>query len=242
MDTHVLNRGVVEGHLHHAILPFRGLRRLDTQYNPLLMAGNPQCSLFPNNCYTQADVERWFSDGEVVFAATSQSSVYAVPSILSCHKSKRAQEQSLEWFPSNAAIYAPAIVTQFPDAFLSSDPSTEFVPQWELVKEKHEPSAGGLFEEKPDLSQVGLIKGKPKHCRTKRSSRKRHTVTRESRWCNVCNKEFTRKHDLFRHITAVHGKLKPFPCRFGLCESAFPRKDARDVSSPAKRSNWSAET
>jgi hypothetical protein len=194
------------------------------------MAGNPQYPRFPNNCYTQADVERWFSDGEVIFAATSQGSVYTVPSILCCHKLKGAQEPSLAWFSSNAAIYAPAIVTQFPDAFLSSEPSTEFAPQAGLVKEKPDPSQGELVkEEKPNLPQV---KGKSKRCRAKRSSRKRQPVTRESRWCNACSKEFTRKHDLFRHITTVHGKLKPFPCRFEPCESAFPRKDARDVRIP----------
>ena len=204
------------------------------------MAGNTQCAPFPNNCYTQADVERWFSDGDVVFAATSQGSVYAVPSILCCHNLKGAQEPSLALFSPNAAVYAPAIVTQFPDAFSSSEPSTEFAPQGELVKEKPDPSQGGPA--KPNLSQGGLVKGKPKRCRAKRSPRKRQPVTRESRWCNACNKEFTRKHDLFRHITTVHGKLKPFPCRFEPCESAFPRKDARDVSIPRKCAKGSAET
>jgi len=202
------------------------------------MAANTQCSRFPNNCYTQADVEQWFSDGEVVFDATSQGSICAVPSILCCHKLKGAQEPSPAWFSSNAAVYAPAIVTQFPDDFLSSEPSTEFAPQGEL--DKPDPSQEGTA--RPNLSQGGLVKGKPKPCRAKRSSRKRQLVTRESRWCNACNKEFTRKHDLFRHITTVHGKLKPFPCRFEPCESAFPRKDARDVSIPRKRAKRYAET
>jgi len=202
---------------------------------PLRMEVNPQCSRFPNNCYTRPNVERWFSEGDGVFTATSQDSVYMVPSILYCHRLNEAQEPSSAWFSSDAAVHAPAIVTQFPDAFLSSDAPTEFAPQWGLVKEKSDPSQRRLFDEHPGVSQVpqrALDNGTPKSYRSKRSSRKRQPVTRDSHRCNVnaCNKEFTRKHDLLRHITAVHEKLKPFPCRFEPCESAFPRKDARDVS------------
>jgi hypothetical protein len=186
------------------------------------MKESPQSSRFPNNCYTQAAVERWFSDGELVLsdglAAKSEGSVYTIPSIICCPELKEADEPSLTWFSSNAA-YAPAVVTQFPDALLRSDPYAEFAASLP-------PS---------NLSRRGPVEENRKLSRTKRSSRTRQTVTIESRRCADCNKEFTRKHDLFRHVTTVHGKLKPFPCRFEPCSRSFPRKDARDVRIPTGR-------
>jgi hypothetical protein len=193
----------------------------------LLMAGNPQCSPFPNNCYGHPNVERWFSNEEVVFGEASQDSLYVLPSILCCHKLRGAQNSSL-WFSSNSAVFAPAILTQFPDGFLSSKGSTKFARQRGVVKEN------------TNLSQAGSVT-RSKEYRGKWSTCKRQPLTRESRWCNLCKKLFTRKHDLFRHITSVHGKLKPFPCRVESCQSSFPRKDGRDVS-PRKCTNRSPET
>ena len=42
--------------------------------------------------------------------------------------------------------------------------------------------------------------------------------------CHVCQRTFTVKQSLNRHIQVVHEKLKPFPCN--ICQKTFKRKDS----------------
>jgi uncharacterized C2H2 Zn-finger protein len=89
---------------------------------PPIMSENQQCSRFATSCYTQAEVEGYSWDEELVFAARSQGSIYAIPSILCSHKLKAPDE------PPITASYVPAVTTLFPNVFCSSDPPVQFVP------------------------------------------------------------------------------------------------------------------
>lgn len=170
------------------------------------MYGNPDASRHPPNCYVHAEVEHYVSKGE------SPASIFAIPSILYSHIFKESQRPPFTCYSSNTDVYAPALVTQVPSPLSPFDLSAQIVPNVE------QSDNGGIVEDKHKLP------------RSKRSSRK--SRPHGSFWCDHHRRTFTRKGDLVRHMETVppHATAKPYAC--GLCPSAFPRRDARDVRDP----------
>jgi hypothetical protein len=210
--------GCPQDYLHNAMPP---LAISMPNLIPVIMSRNPQHSRFPNDCYVRGESERCFPDEELIFSTTSQGPIYSVPSILCCHTFNEVQEPTFGPFSSSGAVYAPTVVTQFPDAFLQSPISPLSTP---------------------NHSKEGLVKGKPEPLGANYSRRKRQSVTHGPYKCSFCPKEIQRKYDLKRHVDTVHKKEKPFACRFEPCQRAFPRRDARDVITLPIIANESAET
>lgn len=177
------------------------------------MSEKPRMTLFPSNCCTQPEGERQFSYDGFVCAGAYHDPVYTIPPILYSHSLEEPRELTYTWSSSDSAICANTGALLFPNAFSPSDPLSPLA-SWA-------PS---------DTLPDEFSKAKPKRHRAKHSARKPQPLRQEPR-CDSCNKRFTRKHDLLRHITSVHWDLKPFTCTFQPCRRAFPRKDARDVIS-----------